>query len=281
MADDPEPRLVVAVCVYWLEHLRARWKHNMAQLDNDEFLVVLDRPADEPAVAIAEEIRKGGGSVIIHDATLGVSAARNSALSARPRSLILFVDDDVLLSRQALDEIRHAFAEGAHVVGGRLVPPVSISQWPWYFTEGQAHLVGWHATGAAIKTWGACMGIDAAFAHRHNLTFDSRFGRLGKSLMSGEDTNFVNAMVRAGGVERLLSSVQVVHDVDSSRLTVRYLIRRAYWQGRTEVRRREVISGLKKEWRRYRRGKRIWISLGYLAALVVGMGHEFVAAGRG
>jgi hypothetical protein len=67
----------------------------------------------------------------------------------------------------------------------------------------------------------------------------------------------------------------VVHDVDRRRFTLGYLTRRAYWQGRSEVRRGQPVAGLRKEWRRYRRpGLATLLAPGYLLAFAVGIGHE-------
>lgn len=161
--------LVIAVCTVRLEDLRARWKHNIAQLAGDEFLVLFDHPESTEAIALADEIRECGGAVMFHGRRRGLSAARNSVLDARPDRRILFIDDDVLLDRAAVDTIRAAFGEGAHVVGARLVPPPGITNWPWYFTAGQMHLVGWHTPDNAVKTWGGCMGIDGNFAQLHKI----------------------------------------------------------------------------------------------------------------
>jgi hypothetical protein len=272
--------LVVAVCTSRLDQLAARWEANIAHLRAGEFFVLLDAPHTAHAQAIGDQIRARGGRMVCHGATRGLSAARNSVLDAHPDHRVLFIDDDIQLSRPVVDAVRAAFSSGAHVVGARLVPPTRPGRWPWFFTEGQMHLVGWHSPAGQIKTWGACMGINAAFAHRHGLRFDARLGRTGRRLESGDDTSFVAAMKAAGAREQLLPSVCVVHDVDPTRLTLRYLVRRAYWQGRSEVRRGQILAGLRKEWRRHSiPGRRGWLATGYLVASVVGIGHELLATG--
>lgn len=281
MTGTTQIGLVIAVCTCRLSDLSARWQYNLAQLGGDEFLVVLDCPETSEATAITEQIRARGGTVLVQTPSRGLSAARNRILDARPDQRILFIDDDVLVNRESLDAIRLAFTTGAEIVGVRLVPPDRPMRRPWYFTPGQMHLVGWHMPGAEIKTWGACMGIDAGFAHRHGLRFDTGLGRIGTRLRSGEDTSFVAAMKQAGARERLLPYVHVVHDVDQRRLTLGYLARRAYWQGRSEMRRKQPLSGIRKEWRRYRHaGRTRLLSVGYLFAFAAGISHELVVATR-
>lgn len=269
--------MVVAVCCGRLPDLARRWEHNIAQLAGDEFFVLLDGPRSAEADALAERIRARGGRVSFHGAVRGLAAARNSVLDEWPDARVLFVDDDVLLDAAALAAVRAAFADGAHVVGTRLVPPPSARWRSWYFGSGQMHLVAWHPPTSGVRTWGACMGIDVAFALRNGLRFDPLLGRTGHRLESGDDTSFTAAMRASGAREAVLDHVGVVHDVDATRFRLRYLLRRAYWQGRSEVRRGQAAAGLRKEWRRYTApGARGALGPMYATAFLVGVLHESV-----
>lgn len=251
-----DSRLVVTICSNKVDQLQLRWRRNMAALKpelGDEFMVVVDGPDSPEIRRLEREITEAGGFVHVLGTTRGLSVGRNTALTARPGSFVLFVDDDVDLNPEALDEMRRAFADGAGVVGTRLVPPPARrTRLPWFLGIGQAHLLGWHSPKGEVKIWGACMGIDAAFAHRYGLTFDLRLGRTGRRLESGDDTSFVKAMKEAGAREVILKGHSVVHDVHAERYRMRYLVRRAYWQGRSEARRGQAVSGLRKEWKRHR-----------------------------
>jgi glycosyltransferase involved in cell wall biosynthesis len=270
-------RLTVAVCTGRVDDLARRWEQTLAHVTPAEYLVVVDAELDDRFRAVTELIRARGATVLCHDRRRGLSAARNTALDARPDGPVLFVDDDVLLDRAAVDAAREAFAAGAAVVGARLVPPPGGRTWPWFFTTGQMHLVGWHPPHGPVKTWGAFMGVDAAFAARHGLRFDARLGRTGRRLESGDDTTFVAQLKASGGPEVVLP-VEVVHDVDETRLSVRYLSRRVYWQGRSEVRRGQPLPGLRKELSRHLAGgQRPVLVPWYLAAFLVGVGHETLA----
>ncbi|MFC4013703.1 hypothetical protein ACFOY2_41205 [Nonomuraea purpurea] len=249
--DDPRDRpMVVAICAFRCENVLKHVSHNLAQLSGDEYFVLLDRPASPEAEKVAAEVRAAGGTMRIIGATRGLSASRNEVLAEWPEHHVMFADDDVRLDKAAVTAVRESLRAGAHMAGVRLRrPPCRL---PWYFTPGQFHLVGWHRDEGEIKIWGACMAVDTAFAHAHGLRFDLKLSRTGKSLQSGEDTTFIKLMRRAGGREALLPEHSVVHDVDRGRLRLRYLLRRAYWQGRTEAGRNETVPGLRKEWNRHR-----------------------------
>jgi hypothetical protein len=272
--------MVVAVCSFRLDDIARNFRHNISQLAGDEYLVLLDQPSSEEAEEIGEKIRAAGGEMLVLGTNGGLSVARNRVLAERPCHYVLFVDDDVRLDAAAVDAVRDCFRAGAHVVGTRVVKPPHLRRLPWFITSGQFHLIGWHRQRGEIKIWGACMGVDSAFAAAHGLGFDPAQGRAGATLRSGEDTLFIGMMKEKGARERLLPHVSVVHDVDLGRLRMGYLLRRAYWQGRTEVGRSATVSGLLKEWDRHRTApeaplRALLLLPLYLGATICGMAREY------
>ncbi|WP_243715067.1 glycosyl hydrolase [Micromonospora sp. KC207] len=280
--DPSDHPMVVAICAFRVENVRKHLAHNMAQLSGDEYCVLLDRPVTAEAEEVAEEVRAAGGTMRILGATNGLSASRNAMLARWPHHHLMFVDDDVRLDAAAVDAVRKSLRDGAHVVGTRLARPAL--RLPWYVTSGQFHLVGWHRDQGNIKIWGACMGVDSAFAHAHGLDFDLALSRTGGNLQSGEDTSFISAMKAAGAREQLLPDHAVTHDIDPGRLTPRYLLRRAYWQGRCEAGRNQARAGLRKEWDRHRTAPEsrlaLPLALGYTAATAAGLSHELLRRAR-
>jgi hypothetical protein len=274
-SDHP---MVVAICAFRVENVRKHLQHNIDQLSGGEYFVQLDRPTTPEAEEVANQVRDAGGTMRIIGATNGLSASRNAVLERWPRHHVLFVDDDVQLDAKAVTAVRESLRAGAHVAGARLKRP----SWslPWYVTSGQFHLIGWHRDEGDIKIWGACMGVDTAFAKAHDLDFDLALSRTGGNLQSGEDTSFIKMMKEAGGREELLPHYSVTHDVDPSRLTPRYLMRRAYWQGRCEAGRSQAVAGLRKEWNRHRIAPESRVAgllaCFYGAATVAGVAHELL-----
>ncbi|MGV9776737.1 hypothetical protein [Streptosporangium sp. NPDC003464] len=274
-SDHP---MVVAICAFRVENVRKNLRHNLAQLSGDEYFVLLDKPTSAEAEQVADEVRAAGGTMHILGATGGISASRNRVFARWPGHHVLFVDDDVRLDAAAVTAIRESLRGGAHMAGVRLRRPA----WPlpWYLTSGQFHLVGWHRDRGEIKIWGACMAVDTAFAHAHGLRFDLALSRTGGNLQSGEDTTFISLMREAGGRERLLPDCSVVHDVDQNRLRLSYLLRRAYWQGRTEAGRNQVRAGFRKEWDRHRTAPEspfVWpLACLYGAVTAAGIAHELL-----
>lgn len=284
-SDLRPDELIVAVCAFRLENVRKNLAHNMRHLAGSTYYVLLDRPVGALAQEVAQEVRAAGGTMRIVGATRGLSASRNEVLKTWPGRHVLFVDDDVRLDSTTVSALREGLRQGAHVVGARLTRPPELMTLPWYLTSGQFHLVGWHRDSGGIKIWGACMGVDVAFAQAHGLDFDPALSRTGGNLRSGEDTTFVSSVVAAGGHVELFPNVSVVHDVDLGRFDARYLLRRAYWQGRSEVGRNQPLAGLRKEIGRHRLAPEspwaVLLTGFYGAATLFGVVHELVLSRLG
>jgi len=185
-----------------------------------------------------------------HKRQRGLSHSRNTLLSICPTKYLIFMDDDTMPPANAIYEANEAFETGFDIVGARLVLPCDRCL-PWFVLEGQYHYIGIHSDrNQKITTWGAFMGVNVPFVKRQKLLFDEKLGRKGSSLQSGDDTSFIRELKKRGAKEYILNRTTVTHDISIKRLTLRYLLRRAWWQGRSEVRRNSVLAGMSKEFTR-------------------------------
>ena len=252
----------------------AAWESELAP--NDELLIVFD--------GVEADIAGGRRSsrVAPPRSSSGLSAARNAALDQARLSHVVFLDDDAIAPRETLDAIRRAFVvDGAHVVGVRLVGAFPSGR-PMHLTDGLLHYVGVHAASTLGSVWGACFAVNCEFARAHGVAFRDDLGRRAGGLQSGDDTTFVAHMRGQGGVVVFLSDVAATHHVRPARACWRYLLRRAWWQGRSEVRRQNIKNGVRKELHRLSRGTRhplgrvVVVGL-FGAAVVVGAAYEVIA----
>lgn len=177
----------------------------------------------------------------------GLSSNRNLALDLCTTDYIVFIDDDATISASIITQTEHLFEQGVTVLGARLEPPVTVNLNKWFLTLSQHHYLGVHRPDRKASIWGAYMGFNCNFVRCHKLRFKSSLGRIGKRLQSGEDTTFIREVKNHGGSSQILTSLAVIHHVHKDRIKFRYLVRRAYWQGRSEARRKDLVGGLKKE----------------------------------
>jgi glycosyltransferase involved in cell wall biosynthesis len=260
--------------------------------EDDEILLVVDL---EPGPEMAEQLTDlaaRGVRVSINGCNRGLAYSRNRALAQCRHQYLVYVDDDAVVPPETIEAIRDTVGDGAGIVGVWLAPRFQ-SRLPWWLTGGQYHYLGVHHTVELATTWGACMALDARLARQAGLQFRTELGRHGKALLSGEDTTFLAELRRAGAIERFLTGSAASHYVSADRTRLAYLLRRAWWQGRSEMRRSAARTSLSKEWRRAvatgpastAPARRYLLAVLYVAAVASGIVVEYatqaVSAGRG
>ena len=274
--EVPLHALTLAICSNRLHNIRKHWRENLDSLAvNDELLVVLDVAPVADLDVLEEELNWGGVRVISNRHNLGLATSRNVVLENCRTNYLVFIDDDVILCKETLRSIRNELERGYHIVGVRICGPPKGLTIPWYISNGQLHYLGIHNS-RSFHTWGACRGINLAFVRGLDLRFREELGRKGSGLQSGDDTTFLKEMKARGAKEAFLNEAHVSHDIDIRRLSLSYMIRRAYWQGRSEIRRGNGLAGLRKEWFRFfdsetRLLKRISLSFLYMTAVCIGI----------
>lgn len=231
------------------------------------YLVIYDGDLKSDCNCVIERLLELNVTVHIMGANVGLSKCRNLALDLCITEIIVFLDDEVTVRRDSVLQLVRALAvaDGAGVYVDGPESPLDI---PWYITCGQLHYLGIHNGEVYTrKPWGACFGFQMSKIQRWGLSFREDLGRTGKRLECGDDTTFCSEISRRGGVVEFLPEAKVWHNVVPSRVTFRYILIRAFWQGRSEIRRKNLRSGLKKEWQR-QVGDRSIISMRGLLAIL-------------
>lgn len=282
--------LTLAVCSNRLENVRNNWRNYVDVLQkSDCLLIVLDVEDSEEATTLGAEMRRKGVRVIVNGRNLGLSASRNIILEACYTNFLVFIDDDVSVPKQTIDKIRIELTKGTEIVGVLIKRPEKWLELPWYISEGQYHYLAIHnPRSRTFNTWGACMGLSRIFAEASNLKFRSELGRKGRGLQSGDDTTFLREMKAKGAKETFILEACVFHNINGERLSLKYMIRRAYWQGRSEFRRGDAVNGMRKEWARFFSTDtpvilRAGLALLYMVPVIVGVLRELLilpGAGR-
>ncbi|MCX4666481.1 glycosyltransferase [Streptomyces sp. NBC_01381] len=248
--------------------------------EQDRLIVVVD--TDAP---VLDGIPAHPALTVLHnDFNRGLAYSRNRAMKECAMRYLVFIDDDIVLTRSAVDATRDAFADGADIVGTRISADFNGQGVPWCLTDGQLHYLGVHNPTMPASIWGGCLAVDVERARILGVQFDESLGRVGTSLGSAEDTTFVRHMVHKGAHSAVLHDVAVTHTIPAERLQFPYLFRRAYWQGRSEVRRNDAKQGLLKEWKRNRNTRnasalrRTTLAVIYTGAVAAGAVREDLQA---
>ena len=161
----------------------------------------------------------------VHEATPGISAARNRALDeAGDADVLVFIDDD---ERPEPGWLRHMVETwqrtGATAVAGPVISVFGSEPDPWVTASGHFARPRFPTGTDLVAAGTGNLLLDLRRVHGLGLRFDPRFAATG-----GGDTLFTRQIRRAG--DRLVSCDEaVVHDVvRPSRLTRRWLVRRWY-----------------------------------------------------
>lgn len=179
---------------------------------------------------------------IVHQPHVGLSRARNTAVANGRGAWLAFLDDDTVPNRDWLEALLEGIGRyHAAVVGGGIDLEFRGDPPDWLDQHHRRLLAELHYDGQDIPCLGEdqyiCGGNLAAHAttFRELGGFAESFGRGTGTLRSSEELEWCRRAQTLGRSVAFLPAARVRHIIDPSRLTLRYSLRRAYWQGRSDA----------------------------------------------
>lgn len=175
--------------------------------------------------------------VILNEKNLGLSESRNKGVREAKGNVIAFFDDDAVADEDWLKELERMYREyDAIAAGGRLLPKWT-SKKPKFLPEEYYWLIGATHKGfpeevtEVRNTFGSNISFKADML-RELEGFRSEMGVKGKGLLQGEETELCERMREKFGRGVVYNPDAIVyHKVFPERLRLRFLLRRAFWQG--------------------------------------------------
>ncbi len=173
----------------------------------------------------------------------GKAVALNTAIRRARGDVLLFTDDDAIAEPDWLARADAALDEtGAAYVGGRVLPRWERPR-PAWIPEGRSRLWAVLALldfgperaefGRGQVGWplGVNMAVRASVFHVHQLWWDNRYDRSGRTLRGAGQREWC-LRARAAGLTGIYAPDMIVHHlVPADRLTKRYFRRWFYWYG--------------------------------------------------
>ena len=199
-------------------------------------VLVVDNAPQRPA-----DVGDAGVRVVVEPVP-GAAAARNRALREATTSWIAFLDDDVVPQPGWLAALVEPVLADPRVraVGGRVVLDPVVPRPRWFDEQGiggyvtafdLARPAGPLLEGEYVVTANALFHVPTLLAVGG---FDEALGPRPGAQIVADDVHVVRELQRAGHEVRWQPSAVVVHDFPPDRRRPRWLLRRAYLQGRSD-----------------------------------------------
>jgi len=189
--------------------------------------------------ALLPNIRGHSIKVIRNQTRKGLSFCRNIGYRASNGDIVAFMDDDAFAEPNWLEELEKCFDNGADIAGGLIVPKWEGNR-PWWFKESMYNLVGLNEPTHWIL--GCNFAIRKGLLEKMNYFFEEKMGRKEGNLIAGDETTLFFTAQRLGYKILFNDRAIVHHIVSKERLTFHYIVKRFFWEGRTETRRRTALG---------------------------------------
>ncbi|MFN3384711.1 MAG: glycosyltransferase family 2 protein [Archaeoglobaceae archaeon] len=205
----------------------------------DEIILVTDKGKKD---LIASELKNSRIKIVESDGE-GLSKARNRGIMESIGDILIFIDDDVILTDQnVFSKVLDAFQDEKIAVYGVQVKPrlknsVKLpDQFNWIFgcTDDEA-----------LRPVGAFFAVRREIFEKVGV-FKEGLGRKKSSLISGEETEFFIRVEKLGLKIFLDSSVKVHHIVTNRGL--KYVLRRSFAEGRSKARFKDYDLSVEKKY---------------------------------
>jgi glycosyltransferase involved in cell wall biosynthesis len=227
----------------------ASLENQLAEPGQIEVLVVDNGSNDATPELLQQWQGAGEGRRVVQEPEPGLSRARNAALEAATRDVVLFLDDDALAPPHWAAVHLEAYEERERT--GSTGGPVGL-EWPAGRPEWLTDsLLIWYSaldlgdeTGPFPTSHGP-YGTNMSVNRRAALDvggYDPALGRWGRRLLSGEEPDLTRRLREAGWEIVYAAGAGIVHQVSPDRLSHRWVLRRGWWQGRSNSR-LELLAG--------------------------------------
>jgi glycosyltransferase involved in cell wall biosynthesis len=255
MVSVSPPRLSVVICTYNRRALSARAVESLVAqtVDASEFEVVLvDNNSTDGTFEWGTEFARSYPSLrVFRETNQGLSFARNRGVEEARAPVVAFLDDDAVAVPEWVDALLKAFSSGPKntvAVAGRIELEWSRPRPSWLPDEATGWLGFFSLSPERREMYpgkdnlrGGNMAVERKALIDVGM-FDTRLGRSKAGLMGNEEVEFQRRLERLGRYMAYSHDAVIYHLVHPERLHRRWFLRRAYDQGRSDVRLEEALD---------------------------------------
>lgn len=249
----PPPRISAIICTHNRDNYLGAAIDSLLAQDFDEYeIIVVDNASTDTTRAVAESRLPHPRLQYVYEATLGLSAARNTGARVAQGEILAYLDDDAEASPGWLTAIAAIYDQDPQVAiaGGRvtLIWPDERTPPRWLSTNMAGNLGAYdlgdevtYITQPGLTPRGLNYSIKADFLNQIG-GFDLHLGRVGKNLLSNEELYMTEKALQLGYRVAYLPNALVAHNVAPARLAPSWFMSRSWWQGISECYREEMAG---------------------------------------
>jgi glycosyltransferase involved in cell wall biosynthesis len=241
-------KVSVAICTWNRSRLLRQTLSSLLKLEMpntlDWELIVVDNGSTDDTAAVIREFAEKLPIQYLHEPVPGHSRCRNRAIEVAEGDLLLWTDDDVIVSRNWLADYARAALEypQASFFGSQIIPqfedpiPAWLNEtWPKCQPAFAAKDLGepTRYLNPGQYPFGANFAIRGPVQRQY--LFDVHLGRSGQGMLGDDETNVLQRLTAAGHQGVWLSGAVVYHVIPPERATADYLSRYFVGQGTANV----------------------------------------------
>ncbi|XSG86417.1 MAG: glycosyltransferase [Methylohalobius sp. ZOD2] len=207
---------------------------------NYELLVIDNNSSDNTYEVVKRFSSQNPAIRYLLESEQGLSHARNHGIDCAQGEIVAFVDDDVYFSSIWLTELKKTFSDpSVHCMGGRSIPVFENGEPDW-LTQNILPAYGSTCSGEQIKLMEYPehpFGLNMAFRRKvfHKIgKFNTKLGRKGRNLLSNEESELFWRIHREEMNVIYNPNAIIYHRIPKERTTPEWVLRRFYWQGRSD-----------------------------------------------
>jgi glycosyltransferase involved in cell wall biosynthesis len=249
-------KITVVICTYRRPDSLARTLASIAEAERpltaEWQLLVVDNSDCADTQRVANSFSDRLPIEVLIEPEAGLSHARNAAVRHADCDYVIWTDDDVAVSSQWLSNYEAAFAAhpDAAFFGGPIAPQFEGRPPAWL--NAALPLIGSafaacdladKAENGLLKPGALPFGANVAIRAREQLALQydvSRGRQPGRWLLSGEESQLLRMISRAGGIGVWVHDASVTHWIDAERQSIAYL--RRYYEGRAIAEARATLA---------------------------------------
>jgi len=223
----------------------------MASLVNQTYpkkyyeIIVVDNGSADNTREVVEQFNQSTRVRYVHEPIKGLSQARNTGWQAASGKYVAYLDDDAIACPHWLEKMMEAFETikpAPASVGGKAVPLWESERPTWLADRmlGAYAIVDWGDRAKFLKPSSPEHHVGCNVAYNRQVLqecggFNINLGRKGGNLLSN-DENVIRDYIDSRGLGIYYDpEILVKHLVPKERLTRRFMLRRHFWQGISDV----------------------------------------------